>query len=213
MKLRFFMEHENAKLVQLYLLQALLIISVLVLFFYSIGFVFYFAILAALIGFLSIAVLFHFLNLPFYILPKISGAVYVPTSEENVQTMVKLAKVKKGMRVIDLGSGDGRVVAAFADAGADAVGVELNPSMVEKAERLLAAQKIKNAKIVWQSLWDVDLGEYDVVTIYAVPSMMKALTKKFRAELRPGTRVISNHYPIPGWTIEAEKNQVFLYII
>lgn len=212
MKLKFFLEHENSKLLQLYILQAVLIVSVFFLFFYSVGFTFFFALIAAMIGFLAIACLYRWLNLPFYILPKISGAVYIPTSDVDLDVMVKLAKVKHGDKSVDLGSGDGRVVAAFAKAGAKAVGLELNPTLVSKSEELLAEQKLTTAKIFWQSLWDVNLSEYDIVTVYGYPNLMKNLEKKLKAELKPGARVVSNQYPFPHWTPKKQQGKVFVYI-
>ncbi|MBW7944307.1 hypothetical protein H3C70_02830 [Patescibacteria group bacterium] len=212
MKLRFFFEHQNSKLFQLYLLQALLIISVFTLFFYSVGFAFYYALLAGTGAFLAIACLFRWMNLPFYILPKISGAVYVPTTAEQLEVMVKLAKVKPGERSVDLGSGDGRVVEAFAQAGAVADGLEINPGLVEQSEEYLAENKVKGTKIVWQSFWDADLSDYDIITVYGYPSIMKGLGKKLRAELKPGARVISNQFPFPRWQADQEEDSVYLYI-
>src|SRR6185369_16539831 len=104
------MEHENSKLFQLYILQAVVIVGVFTLFFYSAGFSFFYAILSAVIGFMAIATLFRLLDLPFFILPKIKGAVYIPTTEEQLKTMIKLSKIKSGQHSIDLGSGDGRIV-------------------------------------------------------------------------------------------------------
>lgn len=212
MNFKFFLEHENSKLVQLYILQAVVIIGVFALFFASVGFSFYYAVLAAVSGFLAIAVLYRWMNLPFFILPMIKGAVYVPTTKEDIEIMLKLAKVKHGEKVVDLGSGDGRVVAAFAKAGAIAEGIELNPSMVAKSEVLLAAQKVTHAKIRWQSFWDADLSSYDVITVYGYPTIMKNLKKKLDRELKPGTRVISNQFPFPGWSLVKQEDKVFLYV-
>lgn len=213
MQFDFYLKHENSKLLQLYILQAVVIIGVFSLFFSTLGFSFLYAAVSGLICFLAIATLFWWLQIPFFILPMISGAVYVPTKPEAIETMLKLAKPKSGEKMIDLGSGDGRVVAAFAHAGVAAVGVELNPSLIRRAEALAKAEKLTHARFLWQSYWDENLEPYDIVTIYAYPSMMKALGKKLRQELRPGARVLSNAFPIPGWEVVKEENGVFLYQI
>jgi len=213
MKPAFFLEHENSKLLQLSILQAFVILSVFALFFYSVGFTFLFAVLAGFIGYLAIACIYRWMNLPFFILPMIKGAVYIPTSQKDIQTMLKLSAVKKGDAVVDLGSGDGRVVAAFAKAGAKVVGLELTPSLVSKAEQLLAREHITNAKILWENFWDVNLHDYDLVVVYGYPTIMKRLQNKLRKELRPGTKVISNQFPFSGWTPAKQEDGVFLYII
>ena len=212
MNWHFFVKHHNPKLVNLLAIQALLICSIFSLFFYSTGFTIYYAVLAAIAVYLVIACLYKLLNLPFYILPNIHGAVYVPTKDEDIQTMLEFARVKKGQKSIDLGAGDGRVVVAFAQAGALADGVELNVDMVEQAEKRLAESKVKHGRVTWQNLWDVDLSEYDIVTIYGIPAIMPALAKKLKRELKPGARVISNQYPFPNWQSKEEKRHVFLYI-
>jgi len=212
MNVRFFLEHQNSKLFQIYILQAVVIISVFALFFYSVGFTFYFALLAAVIGFLTIACLYRWMNMPFFILPMIKGAVYIPTTDEDIATMLKLVCVKQGERVVDLGSGDGRVVAAFAKAGANAEGIELNPALVARAEELLKVQKVSHTKILWQSFWDADLSSYDVIVLYGYPTIMKNLKKKLDKELKPGTRIVSNQFSFPGWKSEKEYNGVYLYL-
>src|SRR5687768_8712914 len=117
MMLHFLKRHQNKKLTQQLAFQAVVFLSVFSLFFFSIGFSPLHAIVAALIGFFSIMLLFKLLNLPFFVLPGITGPVYVPSPPEVVQNMIKLTKVKKGEKTIDVGSGDGRIVIAMAEAG------------------------------------------------------------------------------------------------
>lgn len=212
MNVKFLLEHINNKLFQLAALQAAIMVAIFTLFFYSVGFAFYYALLAATGVYLAIACLYKLLNLPFYILPKIAGAVYVPTTDAQLETMVSLAKVRKGQKSIDLGSGDGRVVAAFAQKGADAAGVELNSEMVERSEELFAQKNLKNAHVAWQSLWETELSTYDIITIYGVPDIMRNLSKKLKREAKPGALIISNQYPLPKWPVEKEKLGVYLYI-
>jgi len=209
---QFWQKHANKNLIKQSLFQAFLFLSVFFLFFSSLGFYVYYSMLWAVMIYLAIAVLYRMLNLPFFIFPSISGPVYLPSSHQNVERMIELAQVKKGERAIDIGAGDGRLVIALAKAGADALGVELNPSMVEVAEASIAASGVQHARVEWQDFWNVDFSKYDVVTLYGFPSTLKDLEKKLQLELKPGARIVANHYPLPTWPEEHKKGDVYLYV-
>lgn len=196
---------------RIYVLQAVIFIGILTLFFLSMRFYIYYALLWAVVFYMITALLFKVLNVPFFILPRIRGPVYVPTENEDVEKMLALAQVRAGELAVDLGAGDGRIVVALAKAGANVHGIELNPDMVKVAERALQKEKLRNAKIYWQSFWDLDFGMYDVVTIYGFPSMMAELEGKLRTELKPGARVISNRYTFPKWKHKQRVDELYLY--
>jgi phospholipid N-methyltransferase len=205
------MEHRSSKLVRLYILQAVILITAFTLFFHSMEFYLHYSLLWAVIAFLSIAFLFKFLNLPFFIFPRVKGPVFVPSTDDDIQEMMTLLKVKHDEKAADLGAGDGRVVIALAEKAGQVHGFEINPDMLKKAEKNFEHHKIKNAKMYWQSFWDVDCSLYDVVTVYGFPSIMLELEKKLRAELKPGARVASNRYPFPHWRAEKHEGDVYLY--
>jgi SAM-dependent methyltransferase len=211
--LHFLQSHRNWKLVKLSVIQAVVVIGIFFCFLLTMNVIPYYAFVFAIIGFLALAALFRLLNLPFFILPMIRGPVYVPSSDLQIEKMIKLAKVKKGQKAIDVGAGDGRVVIALSQAGAKVVGVELNPDMVSLAEKNIAEAGQKNAKILWQNFWDVDFSTYDVVTVYGFPSIMSELEAKLIMELRPGARVVTNQYPFPHWELAKKDGKVFLYIV
>lgn len=149
-----------------------------------------------------------------FIFPMSQGAVYVPSKDSAIETMLKLGKVKKGIKSVDLGSGDGRVVAAFAQAGAQADGYEINPWLVFKARRLLYQLGLgRQTSIKMQSYWNIDLGEYDVISVYGITYIMEGLEKKLRAELRPGTIVVSNYFQFPTWKARRVVNGVRQYVV
>jgi len=161
---------------------------------------------------LLIALLVAFAMTLLFIFPMAKGAVYVPSKDLAIETMLSLAKVKKNMPTVDLGSGDGRVVAAFAHAGASADGYEINPWLVFKAKRRLSQLGFgKKTRIYLQSYWNVDLSKYQVVTVYGITYIMESLEEKLLSELKPGTLVISNYFTFPTWKKLKTINGIHLY--
>lgn len=149
--------------------------------------------------------------------PLINGAVYFPTSETSVQTMLRLANIKRGEKVVDLGSGDGRILLAFARAGGEAHGYEINPILVWRSRRAIREAGLEGKTFVhWKSFWRADLSPFDVVIVYGIPYIMKKLEGKLGKELKTGARVLSNVYPFPGRRPTAEekdgKAAICLYV-
>ena len=132
---------------------------------------------------------------------KAPDAPLVPTPMPVVERMLELAKVSKDDVVFDLGSGDGRMVIAAAQRyGARGVGVEINPVWVRYARRD-AEQAGVTDRVTFriEDLFAIDLREATVVTLYLLPWMNRKLAPRFRAELRPGTRIVSHEYGIGDW--------------
>jgi SAM-dependent methyltransferase len=140
------------------------------------------------------------------------GAYFAGTSDERLKQVLKLAGLKPGDRLLDIGSGDGRVVSAAAQAGVKATGVEINPYYV-----WLSRLKIKHlglsdkAKIVRSDQWQFDTSPYSVVVVYGIGYMMERLKEKLERELKPGSRIISVYFPIPGWKIVKQLGDIKLY--
>jgi SAM-dependent methyltransferase len=136
--------------------------------------------------------------------------IFVPSSDEVVDAMLKLAKVTSKDVVYDLGCGDGKIVIAAArQYGAHGVGIDIDPDLVEKAtqtaRRAGLADKVKF--IVGDIFSDeVKIGDATVVTLYLLPSLNERLRPKLWRELRPGSRVVSNSFAM-GDTWRAEKTQ------
>ena len=126
--------------------------------------------------------------------------VWVPTPPELVEKMLDLAGVTAQDYVIDLGSGDGRNVIAAAKRGADALGVEYNPDMVELSRRSAAAAGVaEKARFVQGDMYQADISKASVMALFLLPSNMLQLRSKFLG-LRPGTRIVSNTFGIQDWT-------------
>src|SRR5215510_912125 len=124
--------------------------------------------------------------------------IYLPTPREAVTTMLKAANVGPGDVVYDLGSGDGRIViAAVKDFGAArGVGVDLDPQRITEAnENARAAGVSDRVTFVAQDLFQTDLREATVITMYLLPTINARLVPTLRA-LRPGTRIVSHNYDL-----------------
>jgi len=132
-------------------------------------------------------------------------AVWVPTSPELVEKMLDMAKVTADDFVIDLGSGDGRMVIAAAKRGARALGVEFNPEMVKLAQQLAKEAGVSDrATFVQGDMFEADISKATILALFLLPDNLKQLEPKFRA-LPPGTRIVVNSFGVPGWTPEATE--------
>jgi ribosomal protein L11 methylase PrmA len=122
--------------------------------------------------------------------------IFVPTPQEVVDAMLKLAKVTKNDVIYDLGSGDGRIpIAAAKTYGARGVGIDIDPQRVREAnENLKAAGVGDRVKFLNQDLFTTDISEATVVTLYLLPSLNLKLLPKLNAQLKPGTRVVSHSF-------------------
>lgn len=125
----------------------------------------------------------------------------VPTPQIIVDRMLEAAHVKPGDVVYDLGSGDGRVlITAVQKYGAKAVGIEIDPDQVEKARSRVHLLGLDNRiTVLHASALRADLRPADVVTLYFLTSTNEKLKPNLERCLRPGTRVVSNQFPIKGW--------------
>ncbi len=142
----------------------------------------------------------------------VRGAPYVSTSADLVKVMMRLVALRPTDTVIDLGSGDGRLVLAAAKAGAkQAIGYEIDPVKVARSRRLAERQQLTQVTFFAKSFWSVSWAEADVVFIYSLPFYMEALEKKLRKELKTGARVVTLVDHLPGWPLLAEEQGVRVY--
>jgi len=129
--------------------------------------------------------------------------VWVPTAGTLVDTMLDLAKVTPQDYLIDLGSGDGRLVIAAAKRGARALGIEYNPDMVELSKRIAAKEGVTDrTQFVKADIFESDFSQASVITIFLLPDLNLRLLPQI-LKLKPGTRVVSNTFPMGGWTPDA----------
>ena len=132
---------------------------------------------------------------------------YVPTPQAVVDRMLDLAQVKAGETVIDLGSGDGRImIEAASKYGARGFGVEIDPLLVKRSnENARRAGVADRVKFLQQDLFKTDFHEANVLTLYLLPDVNLALRPKILAELKPGARVVSHDYGMGDWRPDAEE--------
>ncbi len=125
--------------------------------------------------------------------------VWVPTADTMVEKMLDLAEVTPADSLLDLGSGDGRMVIAAARRGARAHGVEYNPDMVELSRSSAEAAGVANRATFEQAdLFEADLSKATVITMFLLPSINLELRPKLLA-LAPGTRIVSNTFDMEDW--------------
>jgi precorrin-6B methylase 2 len=125
--------------------------------------------------------------------------VWVPTTETMVQAMLDHAQVTAGDFVMDLGSGDGRMVIAAAKRGARGLGVEFNPDMVEYAKRRAEEAGVSGkADFVQGDMYEADISKASVLALFLLPTNLEKLVDKFLA-LPPGTRIVANTYWVSDW--------------
>lgn len=130
---------------------------------------------------------------------------FVPTPASVVDVMLKLAGVGPDDYVIDLGSGDGRIVIAAAkNHGARGFGVDLDSALVAGASREARRQGVGNrVQFKVENLFLADIDRATVLTMYLFPSLMLRVRPRLFAELRPGTRVVSHEFGMENWQPEA----------
>jgi SAM-dependent methyltransferase len=126
---------------------------------------------------------------------------YVPTPNEVVVEMLNIAGVTKDDVIYDLGSGDGRlVIAAAKQFGARGVGVEIDPKLIQESnENARLAGVSDRVKFLQQDLFQIDLSEATVVTLYLLPEVNLRLRSKLLRELKPGTRLVSHQFDMKDW--------------
>jgi SAM-dependent methyltransferase len=143
---------------------------------------------------------------------------FVPTPQPVVDRMLELARIKPGEFVMDLGSGDGRIaVTAARKYGARALGIDLNPVRVKEGEENAAKAGVSDrVKFRVQNLFEADLGQADVITMYLLTRVNLELRPKL-LELRPGTRLVSHSFDLGEW--EADKqdqvnsSRIFYWVV
>jgi hypothetical protein len=129
---------------------------------------------------------------------------YVPSPQSVVADMLRYADVGPGDFLIDLGSGDGRIVLTAAKVfGARGFGVEIKEDLVKRANE--AAQKegvADRVKFMKADLFKTDISQASVITMYLLPDTVNLLKNKFLTELKPGTRIVSHDYGLTDWIPE-----------
>lgn len=137
---------------------------------------------------------------------------YVGSQHHKIETIIKLANIKKGETVIDLGSGDGRLLFASASKGAKAIGYELNPFLIALT---LIHTKLKGLgneiSIERKSFWKADLKVADVIFVYSLKKSIAKFEDFVYKNASPDTRIVVNLHPFPDKKPIKSSNGIYLY--
>lgn len=135
------------------------------------------------------------------------GAPYLPTLEPQAKAALELLDLKPGQTLLELGSGDGKVLLAAARAGLNVVGIELNPFLVV-VSWLRTRRYRKQVRIIWGDFWRGPWPECDGVFTFLLNRFMSKLDARMQTVKKP---LVSFAFKIPGRTPDAERSGVFLY--
>jgi SAM-dependent methyltransferase len=145
--------------------------------------------------------------------------IYVPTPQNVVEAMLKLANVTSSDVVYDLGSGDGRIpITAAEKYGARGVGIDINPERIKEANANLAKSKAGDkVRFLNQDLFETDLSPASVITLYLLPSLNQKLIPKLK-QLKPGTRIVSHSFDMgtewpPEKTEDVQGRMIYYWTI
>ena len=143
--------------------------------------------------------------------------IWVPTPEELVAAMLDMATVTPSDYVIDLGSGDGRIVIAAAKRGARALGIEYNPDMVELSRSNALKEGVSGkASFMQADIFETDFSRATVLTMYLLSSLNMKLRPKI-LDMKPGTRVVSHAFDMEDWkadqTASVDGRTGYLWIV
>jgi precorrin-6B methylase 2 len=146
--------------------------------------------------------------------------VFVPTPHEVVEAMLKVAKVGKGDVLYDLGSGDGRIpiTAAQKYGITRGTGIDINPERIKEANENLAKAGVgQRVRFINADLFEANLADATVITLYLLPSLNLKLLPKLLKELKPGTRIVSHAFDMGTWkpeqTLSVDGRSVYFWTI
>jgi hypothetical protein len=143
--------------------------------------------------------------------------VWVPTPDEIVQRMLRMAKVTPQDTVYDLGAGDGKIAIAAGKMGATAVGIEYNPDLAKLAQCYVQSENLAGkARIIQGDVFKEDFSKATVVTMYLLPELNLKL-RPIILDMKPGTRVTSHQFTMGDWeadeTAEVDYRTAYLWIV
>ena len=145
--------------------------------------------------------------------------IFVPTPQEVVEDMLRLANVKKGDVLFDLGSGDGRIpVTAARLYGIRAVGIDIDPERIREAQDNAKKNGVESlVQFRLQDLFEADFREATLVTLYLLPDLNLKLRPRLLAELKPGTRIVSHQFDMGDWKpakkLESNGRIVYFWVV
>ena len=133
--------------------------------------------------------------------------IYVPTRQTVVDAMLKVANVKAGDVLYDLGCGDGRIPVTAAKLGARAVCIDIDPRRIAEANENVKKNSVGDrVRVLNQDLFTTDISDATVVSLYLLPSLNLKLRPTLWRTLKPGTRIVSHDFDMGDWKPEQTLN-------
>lgn len=140
------------------------------------------------------------------------GAPYAPIRHDHLTTMIKVLKIKKGEKALDIGAGDGRIVIALAKEGAEAHGFEINPLLVLWAKWNIKRAGLQGkAHVHLQNFITADFSSFDVFTTYLTQFGMRNVEKKLEKEAKFTARIAADYFKLPTWKPSKHVDTIYLY--
>lgn len=135
-------------------------------------------------------------------------APYYPTPESVVERMLKFGGLKRGEKMFDLGSGDGRVVIMAAQQfKADATGIEIDPDLYKQSmDRIKSLGLEKHARIINGDITQQDFSSANLLTVYLLPNSNEKIRPMLEKQLKKGTRIVAHDFMFKGWTADKEEH-------
>jgi len=137
------------------------------------------------------------------------GAPYVPSKKNDSSELFSELNLKKGSVVVDLGSGDGKVLLAAAEAGLRPIGYELNPFLYLISK--IRLRKYPKSKVIWGNYWSADLSKADLVFVFSAAPFMQKLYDKLKYQLKSGAFVASYAFSFEGIKIYKKIEPINIY--
>ncbi|MBN1779108.1 MAG: class I SAM-dependent methyltransferase [Candidatus Buchananbacteria bacterium] len=154
------------------------------------------AVIVVLIGFfITLLIAFGTISIILFKVP------FVPTPKENINKIFELFDLKKGQKFYDLGCGEGRFLIEATNQGARAIGFEISVWAYLRGQLNLLIHK-NPAKIFFKNFLNHDLSDADAVYCFLIKKVMPQVAEKLKAELKPGAKIISYGFELPGWTAD-----------
>lgn len=161
---------------------------------------------------LLLAISFLILGHLLYRLIIAPGAVYFPTPTQTIHQMLDLAQVGPKDTVIDLGSGDGRILIEAAKRGAKAIGYEIDPILVSQSRRLAKKENLSHLITVrHQNMWRADFNQATIITLYLFPNFMDRLQRLLENKLTHPLKLVSHDYRFTHKKEQKNINNIYLY--
>lgn len=139
------------------------------------------------------------------------GAPYLPTLKPRINDAFDLLKLRKGGTLLELGSGDGRVLKEAAKRGYNAVGIEYNPLLVMYSKVVTFPYR-KQVRVRWGNFWTMPLPDTDAVFVFLLDRYMTKLDELLQSRYTEPTKLVSFAFKVPGRTIQKQKRGLYMYM-